>query len=170
MTIGNDLTVTNDLTVSGVLNSDDITASTMTASGNVVVSGNLTVNGTTTTVNSTTVSIDDPIFELGESGSDDNLDRGIKFLYNNGGAKTGFFGFDDSTSKFTFIADATDSSSVFSGSAGNVAFGGVEATSITSTGGITATTGTFSGAISGTSLALSGSITSLDGAPTNGQF
>jgi len=171
VTIGNDLTVTNDLTVSGVLNSDDITASTMTASGNVVVSGNLTVNGTTTTVNSTTTSVADPVFEIGDDSSDDNLDRGIKFKYNSGGAKIGFFGMDDSDAKFKFIADATDTSSVFSGSLGNVAFGGVEATSITSTGGITATTGTFSGAISGTSLALSSSITSYDGsAPTNGQI
>jgi hypothetical protein len=110
----------------------------------------LTVNGTTTTVNSTTVQIDDPIFEIGEGTSDDNLDRGIKFAWHNGSAaKVGFFGMDDSTGKFTFIQDATDTSSVFSGSAGNVAFGGIE----------------------GTGLALSGSITSIDGAaPTAGQL
>ncbi len=139
----------NNVDVDGTLTSDDITSTNIAATGNLTVSGNLTVNGTTTTVNSTTVSIDDPIFELGESGSDDNLDRGIKFLYNNGGAKTGFFGFDDSTSKFTFIADATDTSSVFSGTAGNVVFGGIE----------------------GSGLALSGSITSIDGsAPTAGQL
>lgn len=143
VTIGNDLTVTNDLTVSGVLNSDDITATTMTASGNVVVTGNLTVNGTTTTVNSTTTSVADPVFEIGDDASDDNLDRGLKFKYNSGGAKVGFFGYDDTDAAFTFIPDATDSSSTFSGTAGNVKFGG---------------------------LALSGSITSVDGsAPTAGQ-
>jgi len=143
VTIGNDLTVTNDLTVSGVLNSDDITATTMTASGNVVVTGNLTVNGTTTTVNSTTTSVADPVFEIGDDASDDNLDRGLKFKYNSGGAKVGFFGYDDTDAAFTFIPDATDSSSTFSGSAGNVKFGG---------------------------LALTGSITSVDGAaPTAGQ-
>ena len=139
VTIGNDLTVTNDLTVSGVLNSDDITATTMTASGNVVVTGNLTVNGTTTTVNSTTTSVADPVFEIGDDASDDNLDRGLKFKYNSGGAKVGFFGYDDTDAAFTFIPDATDSSSTFSGTAGNVKFGG---------------------------LALSGSITSVDGSPS----
>ena len=83
-------------------------------------------------------------------GSDDNKDRGIEFRYHNGSAaKVGFFGFDDSTSKFTFIADATNTSEVFSGSAGDVAFGGISASG----------------------LALSGSITSVDGsAPTNGQI
>ena len=67
---------------------------------NVTDLGNLTVSGTTTTVNSTTVSIADPVFEIGDDSSDDNLDRGIKFKYNSSGAKVGFFGFDDSTGKF----------------------------------------------------------------------
>ena len=162
ITVGlpNNVTIGNNLTVTGNLISDDITAATMTASGNVVVTGNLTVNGTTTTVNSTTTSVADPVFEIGDDSSDDNLDRGIKFKYNSGGAKIGFFGMDDSDAKFKFIADATDTSSVFSGTLGNVAFGGIETTGITSTG-----------AISGTSLALSSSITSYDGSsPTNGQI
>jgi hypothetical protein len=104
----------------------------------VVVGGDLTVNGTTTTVNSTTVTIDDPIFTLGGDtapGSDDNKDRGIEFRYHNGSAaKIGFFGFDDSTSKFTFIADASNSSEVFSGSAGDVAFGDIAAAGDVSVG------------------------------------
>tara|TARA_B100001248_G_scaffold151767_1_gene114009 strand:- start:1450 stop:2883 length:1434 start_codon:yes stop_codon:yes gene_type:complete len=120
---------------------------------NLSVTGNFTVNGTTTTVNSTTTTVDDPIFTVGGDsapGSDDNKDRGIEFRYHDGSsAKVGFFGFDDSTSKFTFIADATNTSEVFSGSAGNVAFGNME----------------------GVGLALSGSITSVDGsAPTDGQL
>lgn len=93
-------------------------------SGNVTISGNLTVDGTTTTVNSTTVTVDDPIFTIGGDSapaSDDNKDRGIEFRYHNGSAaKVGFFGFDDSTGKFTFIPDATNSSEVFSGTAGTV--------------------------------------------------
>ena len=98
------------------------------------VTGNLTVNGTTTTVNSTTVTLDDPIFTLGGDtapGSDDNKDRGIEFRWHNGtSAKLGFFGFDDSTGKFTFIDDASNSSEVFSGSAGDVAFGAITGTSL----------------------------------------
>ena len=113
------------------LDIDMALAGKATFNGAVVVGGDLTVNGTTTTVNSTTVTIDDPIFTLGGDtapGSDDNKDRGIEFRYHNGSAaKIGFFGFDDSTSKFTFIADATNSSEVFSGSAGNVAFGDIAA-------------------------------------------
>tara|TARA_Y100000996_G_scaffold2670_1_gene2562 strand:+ start:1479 stop:2945 length:1467 start_codon:yes stop_codon:yes gene_type:complete len=116
---------------------------------NVTIAGNLTVSGTTTTVNSTTVSIADPVFEIGDDSSDDNLDRGIKFKYNSSGAKVGFFGFDDSTGKFVALGAATDSSSTFSGTALDAVFGGVEASG----------------------LALSGSITSVDGsAPTAGQL
>jgi hypothetical protein len=125
----------------------------VTVGNSLTVTGNLTVNGTTTTVNSTTTTVDDPIFTVGGDsapGSDDNKDRGIEFRYHDGSsAKIGFFGYDDSVNKFTFISDATNTSEVFSGSAGNVAFGNME----------------------GVGLALSGSITSVDGsAPTNGQI
>ena len=96
----------------------------VTVGGALTVTGNLTVNGTTTTVNSTTVTVDDPIFTLGGDtapASDDNKDRGIEFRYHNGStAKVGFFGFDDSAGKFTFIPDATNSSEVFSGTAGTI--------------------------------------------------
>ena len=130
----------------------------VTIGQHLTVTGNLTVNGTTTTVNSTTTTVDDPIFTVGGDSapsSDDNKDRGIEFRYHNGSAaKVGFFGYDDSTAKFTFIADATNNSEVFSGSAGDVAFGGITATTI-----------------SGSGLALSGSITSIDGsAPSAGQI
>jgi len=115
----------------------------------LTVTGNLTVSGTTTTVDSTTVSIADPVFEIGDDASDDNLDRGIKFKYNDGSAKVGFFGMDESNEKFVALHDATDTSSVFTGTAMNAVFGGLEVTG----------------------LALSGSITSLDGsAPTAGQL
>ena len=94
--------------------------SEVTVGDNLTVTGNLTVSGTTTTVNSTTVSIADPVFEMGASGSDDNLDRGLKMKYNSSGAKLAFMGYDDSDGKFAFIPDATDSSSVFSGTQGTL--------------------------------------------------
>ena len=97
---------------------------TITTTGALTVGGDLTVNGTTTTVNSTTTTVDDPVFTLGGDsapGSDDNKDRGIEFRYHTGSAaKVGFFGFDDSAGKFTFIPDATNSSEVFSGTAGTI--------------------------------------------------
>lgn len=108
------LVVTGGVGIGGALN----------VGGNISVTGNLTVNGTTTTVNSTTVTIDDPILTLGGDtapGSDDNKDRGVEFRWHNGSsAKVGFFGFDDSTGKFTFIPDATNTAEVFSGTKGEL--------------------------------------------------
>lgn len=96
----------------------------ITTTGNVTVGGNLIVNGTTVTQNSTTVTIDDPVFTIGGDtapGSDDNKDRGIEFRWHNGTvAKVGFFGFDDSTGKMTFIPDATNTSEVFAGTIGEI--------------------------------------------------
>ena len=105
---------------SGVPISIGHTTSETTVNDNLTVTGNLTVSGTTTTVNSTTVSVADPIFELGDDSSDDNLDRGLKLKYNNGANKFAFMGFDDSDGKFAFIPDATDTSSVFSGTQGTL--------------------------------------------------
>lgn len=147
------------LTVAGTANEIETSASGQTVTiglpddvtiGNdLTVTGNLTVSGTTTTVDSTTVTIADPVFEIGDDSADDNLDRGIKFKYNDGSAKVGFFGLDDSTGKFVALSSATDSSSTFTGTAMSAVFGGLEATG----------------------LALSGSITSVDGAaPTAGQL
>jgi len=92
----------------------------VTIGNDLTVTGDLVVNGTTTTVNSTTVSIDDPIFTLGSVSPvvDDNKDRGIEFNWNNGSAVVGFFGHDDSTGKFIYIPDATNTSEVFSGTTG----------------------------------------------------
>ena len=100
------------------------TTGNTTVGGALTVTGNLVVNGTTTTVNSTSVSVDDPVFTLGGDVAptlDDNKDRGIEFRWHNGSvARTGFFGFDDSTGKFTFIPDATNTSEVFAGTKGTL--------------------------------------------------
>ena len=96
----------------------------ITTTGTLIVGNDLIVNGNTVTVNSTTVTIDDPIFTLGGDTapvSDDGKDRGIDFRWHNGStAKLGFFGFDDSTGKFTFIPDATNTGEIFSGTKGEV--------------------------------------------------
>lgn len=95
-------------------------------SQDVSVAGNLTVNGTTTTVNSTVVTIQDPIIVLGSNSglaapSDDNKDRGVQFNWHNGSvAKSGFFGFDDDTGKFTFVPDAVIAGEVVSGASGTI--------------------------------------------------
>ena len=59
--------------------------------------------------------------------TDDNLDRGIlyKTLIGNT-AKTGFFGYDDSTTYFTFISDATNNSGVIAGTPAKAQFNTVK--------------------------------------------
>ena len=114
-------------TTSGDLYLDPGNTGSGSPTGNVVVYGNLSVMGDTTTVNSNTITVDDPVFTLGGDtapSADDNKDRGIEFKWHSGsGAKVGFFGYDDSASRFKFIADATNVSEVFSGDAGDVEFG-----------------------------------------------
>ena len=89
--------------------------------GNFVLTGDLTVNGTTTTVNSTVSTVVDPIITIGTGvggtvpSSADSKDRGIAFYYFSGSGKTGFFGWDQSLSKYTLLTDATINSEVVSG-------------------------------------------------------
>lgn len=101
----------------------------VTVGGNLTVTGNVTVNGTTTTVNSSVTTLDDPIITLGGDTaptSNDNKDRGVEFSWHNGtAAKVGFFGYDASAARFTFIPDATNSSEVFSGTVGDIEVGSV---------------------------------------------
>jgi hypothetical protein len=55
------------------------------------------------------------------AGIDDGKDRGIEFKWNDGvNPRVGFFGFDESSGKFTFIPDATNTSEVFSGTKGTI--------------------------------------------------
>jgi hypothetical protein len=95
------------------------------SAGSVIVQGDLTVQGTTTTVNSTVTTLEDPVVTLGgdnEPTANDGKDRGVEFRYYNGGAKLGFFGYDENQGVFKFIPDATNLSEVFSGQVGNVEF------------------------------------------------
>ena len=114
-------------TTSGDLYLDPGSTGAGSPTGNVVVYGNLSVMGDTTTVNSNTITVDDPVFTLGGDtapSADDNKDRGIEFRWHDGSAaKVGFFGYDDSVSRFKFIADATNVSEVFAGDAGDAEFG-----------------------------------------------
>jgi hypothetical protein len=108
---------------------------------NTVITGNLTVNGTTTTVNATTITVDDPVLTLGGDtapSSDDNKDRGIEFRYFDVSAKLGFFGWDDSSSGYRFLENATNTSEVFSGTDARIYAGRLNLSSnITSTSSTT---------------------------------
>ena len=107
VTVGNDLTVTRHLVVGGNTTLGNAGSDTTQTSGNLVVGGNLTVSGTTTTVNSTETTLTDPMIELAkDTSSADGLDRGLKFKWHDGSSvKTGFFGFDIQTQRFSFTND-----------------------------------------------------------------
>ena len=104
--------------------------------GQFIVAGDLVVQGTTTTVDSTTVTVADPILELGSGGIADGFDRGLKLTYNDGTIKSAFIGADDSSTvrEFIYIPDATDSSNVFSGALGQAAFGSLRVLDLSANG------------------------------------
>ncbi len=110
--------------VNSSLNLLQESSTSITTEENLTVN-NITVLGNTTVIDSTVTTIKDPIITLGGKTAptvDDNKDRGIEFRWHDGTAsKLGFFGFDDSSGKFTFIPDATNTSEVFSGSIGELA-------------------------------------------------
>lgn len=152
---------------------------TTTINNDLTVDGDLIVNGSTTTVNSTIVTIDDPVFVLGGDSApvaDDNKDRGIEFRWHDGAtAKDGFFGFDDSTGRFTFIPDATNTSEVFSGTPGDIEVNDIIANDVAVNGGDITTTATtfnlvntdattvnFAGAATGLSIASSTGLTTIN--------
>lgn len=111
----------------------DSAGGTVTVDDNLTVVGNLTVQGTTTYVDSTVTNVADPIITIGGGANgaaptaDDNKDRGIAFQWHNGtNARTGFFGFDDSTGFFTFISSATFTNEVVA-PAGGTTKGAIDA-------------------------------------------
>jgi hypothetical protein len=104
----------------------------ITAPSKIILNSDVQINGTTENVFSTVTNIQDPIFSIGGVTGpvlNDNKDRGIEFKwYNNNisfgslGNKTGFYGYDNSSNRFMFIPDGTNTSEVFTGSFGNVQF------------------------------------------------
>jgi len=102
-------------------------------SGSVVIEGNLTIKGVTTTVDSASTKSNDPTIILGyqsdENGDEvamsapDGLDKGIEFRWYDSSAHSGFFGYDSSAKRFTFIEDATNTNDTFSGTPSDVRFG-----------------------------------------------
>lgn len=86
--------------------------------------GDLQVDGTTTTLNSETLTVDDVIITLADfvHSSNDGKDRGLEFNYYNTSQKLGFFGFDNSTERFTYFTNATNTSEVISGTLGDAEF------------------------------------------------
>ena len=101
--------------------------------GSVVIEGNLTIKGTTTTVSAASSQSNDPTMILGyqsdEEGAEvaleapDGLDKGVEFRWYDTAPHSGFFGYDSSAKRFTFIEDATNTNDAFSGTPSDVRFG-----------------------------------------------
>jgi cytoskeletal protein CcmA (bactofilin family) len=109
--------VSQNLVVDGTSTLGTVSASSLT------LSGDLTVNGTTTTINSNVTTVDDPVIQLGVAGVADSFDRGIRGEYNDGSDKSLFFGWDRSENYFTFIPEATyTSSNIATGTVGDAKF------------------------------------------------
>jgi hypothetical protein len=105
------------------INGEKTFVDTAVFSDDVTIAGDLVVQGTTTQVESTVTNLQDPVITIGfnpdeNSGplptNNDAKDRGMEFFWHNGtAAKRGFFGYDNSSGKFAFYPDATNSSEVF---------------------------------------------------------
>ena len=112
-------TFTDNVTINGDFDID----------GNAIIEGNLTVNGVTTTVNSTVMTLDDPVITLGGDTAptqSDAKDRGIEFRYYDSTARRGFFGWDNSASRYAFYHAATNSAEAFSGTRSGLDAGSIK--------------------------------------------
>ena len=100
----------NNITVSSLL-----TTTTANIIGDAVVGGNLTVNGNTVFVNVSTLSVEDPILELGNGPNNtpltanDGKDRGQLLHYYSNNAIDAFMGWKTANSEFVFASDASSS-------------------------------------------------------------
>jgi hypothetical protein len=99
-------------------------------SGKIILNADVQINGTTENIYSTVTNVQDPIFSLGGVTaplSDDSKNRGIEFKWygnRNGvtGSKVGFFGFDNSSQRFTYIPFATNANEIITGARGDLEF------------------------------------------------
>lgn len=108
---------------------------------NNITSTSLNIQNTNTTlqssnliIDSTNVKITDPILKIANYSTLDNKDRGIEFNYydsTSGSVKLGWFGYKNSTGRFTFITNATNTNEIITGDIGNVELGNVSFTGIT---------------------------------------
>ena len=115
--------------LTGINTGDTLTHASLPGAGRTTVhsynTGSKTVyiDGTTTAGIATAVQI------TITHAYDTNTDRGISYNYNTGigtaNTKLGFFGYDDSTGKWTFIPDATDTNSTISGTKGYLDIKGI---------------------------------------------
>ena len=141
-TFNEQFTINGPLTTIGDANTDVLTVNAVSTftdnvtingnfdiDGNAIIEGNLTVNGVTTTVNSTVMTLDDPVLTLGGDTAptqSDAKDRGIEFRYYDSTARVGFFGWDNSASRYALYHNATNSSEAFNGTRSGLDAGSIK--------------------------------------------
>ena len=86
--------------------------------GNVTVSGNLFVQGNTTQVNVETLTVEDPMIDIGGGPegnvltNNDTLDRGVLMRYYNARAINAFMGWDNSAAEFVLSSNVSISGGI----------------------------------------------------------
>ncbi|NBU33913.1 hypothetical protein EB118_02095 [bacterium] len=109
---------------SGTVSVVSSTANIQTNAMNIT-SATTTVSGSTFQMYTDNMSFRDPILTLGDTYAVDGKDRGIEYRYTLGtvGSKLGWFGWKNSTNKFTFYSDAINTSEVVTGTLGGLDIG-----------------------------------------------
>jgi hypothetical protein len=179
-----------NLSTSGNINAGQgLINGTMTV-GNAVVNGNLTVNGSTVYANVTSVSIKDPVIEMGGNPdgtplvTNDGKDRGtLLHLYDTAGSTPvdAFMGWDNSNAEFVISSNATFTNEVgvFNTLANlrvNTLIGNITATSLSTTGNVTGANIVTSGQITATgngtvaNFRSNGNISATGNTTTNGNL
>jgi hypothetical protein len=160
-------TVSGNLNVSGNI----IANASAFIGGNVTVTGNLFVHGNTTQVNVETLTVEDPMVDLGGGPAgaaltnNDGLDRGVYMRYYNAGVINAFMGWDNSAAEFVLGSNVSASSGVVTVNtlgnvrAGNATLANVFVGNVFATANISANNITATNNISVTNLVASSNIT-----------
>ena len=107
-------TISGNLNVSGNI----IASASAFIGGNVTVTGNLFVHGNTTQVNVETLTVEDPMVDIGGGPegnvltNNDTLDRGVLMRYYNAGAINAFMGWDNSAAEFVLGSNVSVSGGI----------------------------------------------------------
>lgn len=111
----------NTFILNTVGNTNVISNTTNITASSFIITG---TGGSLTQINSENTRIRDPIVTVGDYSlnTSDNKDRGLEYRYYGGtsGMKLGWFGRKDTTGRFTFYSDATNTSEVISGTMGDI--------------------------------------------------
>ena len=116
-------TIINGGSVGGVLNV--INNSTTISSNTITITG---ATGSSLIVNTQNVQLQDPIVSLANYAlvQNDFKDRGVEYNYRLttvGNLKSGWFGWKNSSGRFTYYSDATNTGEIISGTVGDAEFG-----------------------------------------------